>query len=413
MRNSKNPQVALISYDSGVEGYAISEWAKDKIQGLNELGYHVTLVTSAASSLESSENLSVIKVKSLSRNDRLYELERAGKSSISLGISHEIFGRLFDLSFKVLAGSRSDGRWSWALTSLPRLIWLMARNNFDHILATGGPSAAHLATAAACKVTRKRAILEFQDPFIPSMASMSPRATKVLHLIEAWLISNCKKFVLTTNEAAKVVGDRYPNHRKKIISCLPGSPKLVEPSNAEWSLGKRPVVFTHLGTLYGSRNFRNIDVALRRAFASNSITPDEILFQNIGADGSQGLEIYSQDFFESKSAVTRIEGLEIAAKSDYLVIVQHTDDRSLDTIPYKTYDYLNLGKPIFGLVRNAELKKIIEEHGGIAVDPSDVSEIEQKLVVAVRSHASEKSIPTTNTVNFHLQLKQLLGECHS
>lgn len=409
----KNPKVALISFDSGVEGYVTSEWVKDKIRGLNELGFHVTLVTSAASSLESHENLRVIKVKSLSKNDRLYELGRSGKGSRSLGLSQRIIGRFFDFSFSVLAGSRSDGRWSWALTSLPKLIWLFARNNFDYILATGGPSAAHLATAAACKVTRKEAILEFQDPFIPTMATMSPRAEKVLHQIEAWLLSNCRKFVLVTNEAAKNVQDRYPDHRGKIVGCLPGSPKLIEPNIQEWSSGQKPAVFTHLGTLYGSRNFENINLAIQKAFASKSLSPGDILFQNIGADGSSVLEIYNQDYFENRPAVTRIEGLEIAWRSDYLVLVQHTDDRSLDTIPYKTYDYLNLGKPIFGLVRNAELKKIIEEHGGIAVDPSDVSEIEQKLVVAARSHASEKSTPTKNTVNFHLQLRRLLGDCDS
>ena len=401
MSNIRHPQVALISYDSGVEGFVTSEWVKDKIQGLTEMGYQVTLVTSAASYLESDENLSVIKVKSLSKNDRLYELGRSGKGSRSLGLSQRILGRLFDFSFSVLAGSRSDGRWSWALTSLPKLIWLFARNNFDHILATGGPSAAHLATAAACKVTRKEAILEFQDPFIPTMATMSPRADKVLHQIEAWLINNSRKFVLVTNEAAKNVQDRYPEHRRKIVGCLPGSPKLVEPMPTEWSSAKMPVVFTHLGTLYGSRNFGNINLAIERAFASKSLSPGDILFQNIGADGSNVLGIYNQNYFENRPAVTRIEGLEIASKSDYLVLVQHTDDRSLDTIPYKTYDYLNLGKPIFGLVRNPELKKIIENHGGIVADPLDVDEIKEALMQALEKVRLEPATSIESKINFH------------
>ena len=81
MSNIRHPQVALISCDSGVEGFVTSEWVKEKIQGLTQMGYHGTLVTSAASPLESDENLSVIKVKSLSKNDRLYELGRLGKGS--------------------------------------------------------------------------------------------------------------------------------------------------------------------------------------------------------------------------------------------------------------------------------------------------------------------------------------------
>ena len=410
MSSLGNPKVALISYDSGVEGFVTSEWVKDKILGLNELGYHVTLVTSAASSLESSENLRVMKVKSLSKNDRLYELGRTGKGSLSLGIVNRVFGRFFDFSFRLLAGSRSDGRWSWALTSLPKLIWLFARNNFDRIVATGGPSAAHLATAAACKITRKRAILEFQDPFIPKIATMSPRAEKVLHQIEAWLVRDCRKFVLVTEEAAKTVKDRHPVHQGKIVGCLPGSPKLVTPSPTERSSEKTPVVFTHLGTLYGTRNLGNLSLAIQRACASKSLKPEEILFQNIGADGSDFLKIYDQIYFENRPAVTRIQGLEIASRSDFLVLVQHTDDRSLDTIPYKTYDYLNLGRPIFGLVRNPELKKIIEDHGGIVADPLDVDEIEEALMQALGKVRLEPSHQIESKINFYSQLEALIED---
>lgn len=403
-------RVALISYDSGVEGSVTSEWVKDKITGLKELGYHVTLVTSECSSLQSDELMRVVKIGSFSKNDRLHELERTGKTHRDLTLSNKIFGGIFDSTFRFLAGNRSDGRWSWALTSFPVLTILLARTNFHHIIATGGPSAAHVATTAACKVLRKRAILEFQDPFIPLMVKMSPLAAKVLQKIEVWLLSESKKFALVTNEAAKTVQGRHPNHRRKIIGCLPGSPKLVDSATAQFSSGGKQVVFTHLGTLYDSRNFRNIDEALRRAFASKSISPDEILFQNIGGDASQEFDIYSQNYFKSRLAVTRVKGLEIASKSNYLVIIQHTDDRSLDTIPYKTYDYLNLEKPIFGLVRNTELKKIIDEHGGITADPRDVEEIESSIIQAVLKLRREPEPQPESKIDFLSQLKTLLRE---
>jgi hypothetical protein len=165
-----------------------------------------------------------------------------------------------------------------------------------------------------------------------------------------------------------------------------------------------------LGTLYGSRNFGNINLAIERAFASKSLSPGDILFQNIGADGSNVLGIYNQNYFENRPAVTRIEGLEIASKSDYLVLVQHTDDRSLDTIPYKTYDYLNLGKPIFGLVKNPELKKIIENHGGIVADPLDVDEIKEALMQALEKVRLEPATLIGSKINFHSQLESLIKD---
>ena len=61
------------------------------------------------------------------------------------------------------------------------------------------------------------------------------------------------------------------------------------------------------------------------------------------------------------------------------MLVQHTDERSRETIPYKTYDYLNLGLPVFGLLNNDELSALIESHGGHTAQADDPESIKAAL----------------------------------
>ena len=57
--------------------------------------------------------------------------------------------------------------------------------------------------------------------------------------------------------------------------------------------------------------------------------------------------------------LTRDDALQKALEADILLIVQHADRRSITTMPFKTYDYLNTGKLVLGLVyRNNEIEEL-------------------------------------------------------
>lgn len=399
--------VAFISYDSGDEGSVTSEWVKDKIKGLLELGFSVTLVTSAGSKLETQGRLKVVKVRSLSRRDRLGEIQRRGNNEM-LGSLPRLLGGTFDFVFKSIAGNISHGKWSWVLMSLPVIVRILRQSNFAHIVATGGPSSAHVATVAACKFVERKPILEFQDPFVPTMAKMSRFASLFMGFLEKWMIKNCKKMVFVSNEAAKTVQSKHQEFRNRIVSCLPGSPVLITETSEKAENKGDKLVFTHLGTLYSSRNFKNTHLALKKAISAGEIEPHELVFRNIGQDNSPALHVYQETFFEQYPTKPRIEGLSFARKSHFLVLIQHTDDRSIETIPYKTYDYLNLQKPILGLVRNRELRELILSHGGVVADPRKPNEIRMALVELVSRARSKRIIASESKITALDQVKKLL-----
>jgi len=71
----------------------------------------------------------------------------------------------------------------------------------------------------------------------------------------------------------------------------------------------------------------------------------------------------------------RLAALKRAQLASFLLLVQHSDLRSEETIPFKFYDYLNLGSPIFALHENDELANLVRNSGGYAARLNSKSEI--------------------------------------
>jgi hypothetical protein len=97
----------------------------------------------------------------------------------------------------------------------------------------------------------------------------------------------------------------------------------------------------------------------------------------------------SKDFTELGLA-DRYASLKTAAHADFLLLVQHSDTRSEETIPYKTYDYLNIGVPVFGLTNNPELDQLIEANDGFSANNGSLTDIKEVLSSALESYQLSK-----------------------
>jgi hypothetical protein len=104
----------------------------------------------------------------------------------------------------------------------------------------------------------------------------------------------------------------------------------------------------------------------------------------------------------------RQDGLREASKADYLLLVQHSDSRSEETIPYKTYDYLNLGAPIFGVINNPELAELLKDRG-FAGSAKDIDSTKQAIREMVEFHRSltDQPPPIASPFNFQTQVENL------
>jgi hypothetical protein len=143
----------------------------------------------------------------------------------------------------------------------------------------------------------------------------------------------------------------------------------------------------HVGSLYTSRNLDLLFAAIDELKSTSFELAHRIKIVNQGELNlvdSEGYRIRSE--FNEWPIVGREFALEKAARADFLLLIQHSDSRSEETIPYKTYDYLNIGVPIFGLTNNTELDKMIEDSGGFVGSSKSLEKTVHSLKAALVVH---------------------------
>lgn len=344
-------------------GFSPSEWVDEKLTAARQLGHFVVLVTAASSQLKSCDHQKIIKFPSLSDEDftqERNEIQKNGETMPSRGLVAAFAGRLFDRIFKALAGNRSDGRWSWALPAT-LVIWASTlRFRPDVVVATGGPSAAQFAASLATLLPgAKRPVLEFQDPFIGREMGLSDKVLRAMRILNSFMMSRAKKYVVVSRGSLRQVQESYSRHSSKISAIYPyAEPREDSRNSIRPSTSSGRVELLHAGTLYGTRSLRPLFEALDVGYASGKFSPDQIQVSNLGADYT-GTE--PRVDYRELALLPRSAALERARHAQALLLVQHSDDRSLETIPFKLYDYLNLDVPIMVIGRNPEIRELLSD----------------------------------------------------
>lgn len=406
----------FVSYWSGSPGVVTSEWAEDKLRAFEKMGVKVTLITSTLSSQESTSSRRIIKVPSLGKADFASESHpNLGTKKGSAGFRSRVLratvkassltvGRIFDAVFVRLAGSYSDGKWSWFFFAAPVAFVQALKHRDTVIFSTGGPSVAHLVGLFASRLSGRKFVCEAQDPLLGSEMQISERARRVLLLLEKSLAKSAAKFVFVTRSAASAARSRNPTLSPKIISVYPGSYDYgITHIPDEQPHESSSVVMAHLGHLYGSRNLDLFFLAIDHLIAAKEIPSGLIRIKNIGPAYVQNHDHYlARTDYQELPLGNRQDGLREASKADYLLLVQHSDSRSEETIPYKTYDYLNLGLPIFGVINNPELAELLKARGFVG-SSIDIDLTKQAIRKMVDFHKSPTDKPLSNASPFNFQ----------
>lgn len=385
-RSMQSP-LLFISYFAGIRGNCPAEWADDKIRVLECAGRPVTVLTGMGSHVRDHSCIHYVRVPSLSWNDyqeEIRELEAAGEPlPISMRLLMPfafIFGQVIDVVMRKVTKGVSGGRWPWLITALPVAVWLKLRHGLRDVFCTGGPTSAHVVGCAAVRLTGGRLYSEFQDPLLGAMMTRSSMTRRISARIEGWLVRHSTKAVYVTQEAARLARERNPAFAENIAAVYPGAWRFVTPAAPILPRGDAVIEFLHLGTLYGSRNLDLFFDALDTLRAEGFEHASAVRVVNLGAVYCDSLQRYkARADFQSLDALERIEALERAQKASCLMLIQHIDERSRETIPYKTYDYLNLGLPIFGLLNNDELRLLIESFDGHAAQADDLEAVKHAL----------------------------------
>jgi nucleoid DNA-binding protein len=143
----------------------------------------------------------------------------------------------------------------------------------------------------------------------------------------------------------------------------------------------------HLGTLYSSRNMYSLIQAIDELIEESKLDKHSVKITNLGDIYGEMKEHHLARYYvKQKDILPRAEAVSFAASKHISLLVQHADNRSQTTIPYKTYDYMNIKNPILGLTNSKELSCLLHEHGHIAVDINDIEAIKEAILDLVNNY---------------------------
>ncbi|MEK9570447.1 MAG: hypothetical protein VW124_15630, partial [Paracoccaceae bacterium] len=348
----------MVSFFCGVQGNCPSEWADDKLKIAKLTPYEFIVACGPYS--KSGNPKGDYRVPSLSVIDWFTEFREARRLKTKLSLNAYLvlpavltLGLFIDIVMLLVTRGVSGGKWSWTFFLVPTLFLIILTKKIDVIFATGGPNSAHLASSIVAKLLGKRLICELQDPIVSHSFKTNTIKAWLATFLEGFIIFSACKTVFVTEKASWRARARHPDHFKKVQCIYPYSWNF----NSEVGTNLIKTSFTkvrllHLGTLYGDRNLNTLLDVIDKL---NSKSEIQIEIDNIGDVYLENKNHYlNMKFCNLIRPMGRQDALQASNSYDILVLAQHASDISLDTIPYKLNDYINLGKPILALRRNLE-----------------------------------------------------------
>ena len=368
-----------VSFFAGVTGNCPAEWADDKLS-IFKGQFDVTLLTCIYSSHVSSEALKIYRIPSLSFIDLVTEVKEAQKRNVKLPILAIMtflpliltLGPLIDAVSLLITRKVSGAKLSWFIPALCVMLFVTCTRQVSKVFATGGAMSAQIASSIFCHITSIPTISEFQDPLVgATMTTVSLSAR-----VERFIVSHTNKIVFVTEAAANKARLRHPQYAEKIHCIYPGS-AAVDLALDDFN-PKNIIKLVHCGTLYGTRNL-NLLLKAITILRDTGRLGCQIEIVNVG-------EIYCDEREQYiKSGLVKIVPEQPRQKAiSFLdgaipLLIQHDDIRSEETIPYKTYDYLNSGRIIFGILYSSELFDLLHERGHLVANASLDATIENIL----------------------------------
>jgi len=393
----------IISYFANIDGKAASQHLDDKLPHLKALGIEPLLITSVCGRRKTGTPH--FPVPSIAPSGIRFELRylRRRNRMLKFALLPLYLAVLpFYIIEKMLINL--DSQWSWFPLAFLRGTRLSRFFSPDVIYSTGGPASAHIAAALLSRITRIPWIAELQDPLVHEALTRGKAALKYTALTERLILRGATAVIYLTEAAKAKAVERTGVPTSKVHVIYPGAaPPELAPFT--WSKGAS-CGFAHFGSLGGTRNVGTFLKALDLVFDLEPGlaagvrfdlygTMDEVSREQIEGFRHRGVII-------DHGKVSRREALEAMQKSDVLLLIQQTDVSSSYQIPSKLYEYLQVSRPILGLVyRNPDLRKLLEDHGHFAVEADEVVQTARRILeILARWNGSALAGPVSRTPAF-------------
>lgn len=367
----------------------MSEYAEDKLRCLDFFQNQTFVITALDTVPVPRPNFKYYQIPSLSFYELMQQIDSLKAKNLPVPLQAYLMfpmastiGRVFDLILRKKFRSSLGGFWGWAIASIPVALFIGIRYRKARIFSTGSASAG-LIGAICAKITKLHFFYEIPDPIVSVTMNYSAKGLDRIKKLEYFLIKNSQMTTFVTEYASSLAKNRCPALKGKIQYVYPGSWEFVAQKHFEKS---EILEIFHVGSLYGTRNLNNFTLALNELLLSPDFKDLRVKITNIG-DLDDHIYTSSNNRFEFESfpEMDREVALSFAANASILLLLQHTDERSKETIPYKVYDYLNLQLPIIGLIDNREISQLLASPTFYESPAGDLDAIKRALSLCISS----------------------------
>ena len=399
MKIDKNALV--ISFYTNLPGSCQAEWVDDRMNALIDKGFKITLISSRGVFKHKNDSIRHIRIPCINPHGAKSEFNEIESRNIKINLYLKFYYRVMafiDFILKKIGLETGEGRWNWTLSSLFSLFY--GHGKYTFIYSTGGPASVHILGIVYAKLLRSKLFIELQDPLTGEDIGRNKFSKLGLSLFEKFFVKNAYRVIYCTKNACKYSKESYPKYEKKIHHIYPGS--YLEQGVESKYFSEKKIRFTYLGSLYSTRNVTNLMEAIEKLQEYNPTYLNKFkidLFGNIEEKILNEIKSFKHDIFVVNGLVSRELALNESLKSDVLLLIQNTDNRSMNTIPFKTYDYLRTGKLIFALTyNNKEINNLLTDHNHIVADASNFENI---------YHGLKKIIDNISELNFKITKSKL------
>ena len=401
-------KILLISYWVNKKGNSPSIMADDKIDSLLKIGASIIVISSFDSNKILKNNVLHVRVPSLSCGDYFDQIKNVvtifDKFIFLFFFPFVItLGLVSDYVEKIILKGKGGGYWLWFAFTSPIAIFINLVFKPDLYFSTGGPASSHLVGIIISFFSKSKYYAELQDPLVGKDIGRFNTSKKFLKFFEIILLKRCYKLIFVTKKAADEAKIRNKKFSYKIKGIYSGS--VNKNINLDFNNSSKKIItkFIHLGTLYSSRNLNNFIRSLKYLSNQSKISLSKIKVINLGdIYGEAQIDHTKLHYVEWHKSINRKEALKKSLNSDFLLLIQHIDERSNLTFPYKVYEYLNLQKPIFALINNNELKRLLEKKGHICANVNNIKDIVYKLHFLITN--KEKIINNVRNLKFNSRI---------
>jgi glycosyltransferase involved in cell wall biosynthesis len=310
-----------------------------------------------------------------------------------------------------------DPQFLWILLALPKALWLSRK--CDVIYTTVWPLSPHVLGLIVKKITRKRWIADYRDPWTLNLNWFPP--TRFHRWLGVKLDEACVKNADVVVNVTKSITESFRQHFKVCTEKFITIPNGYDEEDLTKFIDVKPdenvFVMTSIGSLYGGRDAGPFLRAIQKLVESGFADSQNLVINLIGGQNPtlqrQVDQMGIAEMVKVMPFMSQQDAFMELAKSQVAVLIGSEMEKTAMTT--KLYEYAGMGKPILALVPEGTVHDFVVKCGGRCANYKDVEEISKAITNIFEQYKCGK-YNSGNKCNFvekyeRRELTRQLAEC--